>query len=101
MGKKGKGTKKEEKPKKEPLSSRDRLKEALEATNVTTSSTPAPRTSSSKKSERSSSVVIKIGCTESFRWDNSEEAPVLPPMPAQVNTGQEGLRMFVMSHRLM
>ncbi|CAM9158511.1 unnamed protein product [Ectocarpus sp. 6 AP-2014] len=102
MGKKGKGTKKEEKPKKEPLSSRDRLKEALEATNVTTSSASAPRTSSSKKSERSSSVVTKIGCTESFRWDNSEATPVLPPMPTTVHVGgQEGLRMFPLPHMMM
>lgn len=44
MGKKGKGTKKEEKPKKEPLSSRDRLKEARETqTSLLFSRKRAPR----------------------------------------------------------
>eukprot|EP00752_Nemacystus_decipiens_P002789 g2605.t1 len=91
MGKKGKGTKKEDKPKKEVLQTtaakNKALQEALEGVNVTVSPPtprnpppPPPRTSSSKKSDRGGNALTKIGCTESFRWDNSEKAPVLPPM---------------------
>eukprot|EP00903_Cladosiphon_okamuranus_P010655 g10074.t2 len=91
MGKKGKGTKKEDKPKKEKdvpqttAAKSKAIQEALEGVNVTVSTPtarppPPPRTSASKKSDRGGSAPTKIGCTESFRWDNSEKAPVLTPM---------------------
>ncbi|CAM9465912.1 unnamed protein product [Scytosiphon promiscuus] len=92
MGKKGKGTKKEDKPKKDPASSKDKLKEALEAGDARSKPTPPRATSRNTASQKNERVdAIKVGWTESFQWDNKEGAPVLPPMPQYTDPGRLGL----------